>query len=429
MPILSADAVVIPRGIAHETLATAGWTRLLGILALDGAPGDVETEMLTTTIRPRRRSDLGRVEAWLAAPHVREHDLARVRRRLAGEPVRADAMSAALRVRFGARGPGLLGFGGTGLGSATPDRLQRAVAGWADDAPPLPRVVRGEPRGYAWGAERTVMSGVVPAASLAGLGDELVRALQEEVGGHGPDRPRWESVPVDAERAVLLVHGWATRERAAPWRDLLAAIEADGARDFADTLLVGAHPKVLDFVLGVIELGAPHARGDGTGRLRRGAADGLRLQVDPRGVLLDNGYAGWHFPAADLAAVLVHPGGSRTLVDVRGYTTVVDPGEWSDGDGAIAEIDALAGAERLLPQLGDPEPDRRQRLPWMPGPRVVIGLLGLAALLLIGFLVGVAALLARLDVPEVPVALVGGVAALAAGLTLRARSGRPPGAP
>ncbi len=424
---MPAATLTLRQGRADETLATAGWTRLVATLAARAAGHvTVEVGLVETTLRgaPDR---LERARAWLDDPDLTDLDV--VRRRLAADPPPTGPVEMALARRYGAQGPGLAGFGETGLGSATVEALREHAARCLAGAPPAPvGVQRTDPHGYAYGTSETLVSGVVPLGTGPALGEALVRKLREEVGGSGDERPWWRVEQVDADHEELVVAGWRTRERTSRWRAgrplLVEELDLPGAVDLAETLLVFAHPKVLDFVFGVPEVGWSHAGSEGTGHRHR-SEERQHLRVDERGVAFDHGWGGPFFPAAQLAAVLAHPAGTRTLIGRDGLSMLVDPSDWQDGRVAVAEIDALAG-DRLLPQLADP-PDRTgPRLPWMPGPRTTVALLVGAFVLVLAVIVGAATALTLADVSPTPFVLVGGLAAAAAGIVIRARSGRPP---
>ncbi|WP_345518521.1 hypothetical protein [Nocardioides conyzicola] len=414
-------------------MATAGWTRLVATLAARAA-GRVEVDvgLVTTTFRGSTER-LDRVRAWLDAPDLT--DLDAVRRELAADPPDVGAVEVALLVRYGAQGPGLAGLGETGLGSVTPDALRAHVERCLAGTPPAAVRIPRDPaysHGYAYGTSVVIASGVVPVDAADALGEDLARALREEVGGTGEEAPWWRAEQVDADHAVLVVAGWRTRSTTSRWREarplLLDEVGLPGATDFAETLLVGAHPKVLDFVLGVPEAGWQHAPSEGTGYRHRGNEQ-HHLRVDGRGVHFDYGWGGPFFPADQLAAVLAHPGGARTLVAQDGLNMTVQPQDWRDGAGAVAEIDELAGS-RLLPQLTDPAAEREQRLPGpprVPEPRTTVALLVGAFALLLALVVSVVVAFTLADVPPTPFVLVGGVAALTAGLVVRRRARRAEG--
>ncbi len=227
-------------GQADEELATSGWVHLLEHLSLHGMPGGTlavngSVSALVTTLSlhgPREQvvAALGALTRRLAEPDLGELD--RERRVLAAEAAtRGGPVARAFSLRYGARGPGLVGHDDLGLGRAHPDALGalcRRVfcsgnATLALDGPPPEGLGLALPPGDALperparqvARSRTVypdgaglvLSGVVPRVGLTAMvplvvEDALRRRLRERDGTAYSPYSTYEAV--DADHAVVV---------------------------------------------------------------------------------------------------------------------------------------------------------------------------------------------------------------------------------
>ncbi|MBD3781481.1 MAG: hypothetical protein IE926_00780 [Micrococcales bacterium] len=284
-PTLAAS-LVFRTGIVDETLPTSGWTHLVEHLALGGRGGGAlqvngSTSLLRTTIDAHGPADaveafLEDVTRWFARPSFGSvHGEREVLRAEAAQRPRG-AMATTLVQRFGAQGPGLVGFDEPGLRRATPEHLLGLVrsaftagnaalvldgpprattrlalpGGERRSVPPLPGGTGPFPAAHVLDSH-VCCSGLVQRGAAAGvLADLLAGELRRELRdvAHGAYSPWsvYEPVAVDAAvvgagsavapsilpRVVDLVYGSVEnlRRRGPDERALTAAVEAAAQR-------------------------------------------------------------------------------------------------------------------------------------------------------------------------------------------------------
>ena len=237
-PTLSAQ-LTFRQGMADETLAENGWLHLLEHLCLHGRGGGAlqvngSVSALTTEFSAHGPVEqvvlhLGGVARWLAAPDLR--DLERERDVLRAESrLRAGAAPRAFVWRYGAAGPGLVGYDDPGLGRATSAALAaraarvytRGNAVLALDGPPPAGLSLALPDGQLQPApvavavdsgvaayveeSGLVLSGVVTRSEHATVVPDIVRRalrqrFREQAGGAYAPWSGYERV--DARHAVV----------------------------------------------------------------------------------------------------------------------------------------------------------------------------------------------------------------------------------
>ncbi|KGN32682.1 hypothetical protein N802_16955 [Knoellia sinensis KCTC 19936] len=138
-PTLAAS-LLFRRGIVDETLATTGLTHLLEHLALhDRAKGALQVNGSVSLLQTQFDAHgpheavvahLRELTSWLSAPQVA--DVAREASVLRAEAARQGAsdVRAAMLNRYGARGPGLAGYGEPGLARVTAEAVTDLAAEW-----------------------------------------------------------------------------------------------------------------------------------------------------------------------------------------------------------------------------------------------------------------------------------------------------------
>ena len=247
-PTLSAG-LMFRCGIADEPLQESGWLHMLEHLALHDRGGGAlhvngSVTPLLTMFESHGPADqvvdhLTGVTRWLNDPELEE--LERERGVLRAEAAtRGGPVVRAFGWRYGAKGPGVVGMGESGLGRATPDALRaraRQVFTQGNAAlvldgpppaslsltlpvgelrPPAPAVPCEDklPAGYVDDAG-VVISGVVPRSASATILPELLqRALRTEfrdIAG-GSYAPWCTYEGVDQENALVIAGSDVSRE-------------------------------------------------------------------------------------------------------------------------------------------------------------------------------------------------------------------------